>query len=129
MATYFGTVINESPTYTFKAGQKLEKAQGIALAIKDGKLVLPEAGANVIGVTPMSENEEIGADNDVNVQIKDIGAWVAGGKIAIGDQLATDAQGHAVKAQTDNFIVGVALTTAEEAGTIVRFQMTKSGKA
>ena len=35
MATYFGTSINESPTIVLPAKEKIEGAQGIALAISD----------------------------------------------------------------------------------------------
>jgi hypothetical protein len=37
MADYFGTSINESPTIVLEAGKDIEGAQGIALAIKNGK--------------------------------------------------------------------------------------------
>lgn len=127
MATYFGTTINDSPTATFKAGAALTGAQGIALAMAAGKVTLPAAGANVIGVVPLSEGPDFAEGADVTVQVKDIGLWIAGGKIAAGDELATDAEGNAVKATAGNFIVGVALTDAAEAGTRIRFQMTKSG--
>lgn len=51
MATYFGTNINESPTIVLPAGEKLEYARGIALAIKEGAVVKPEAGAHIIGIS------------------------------------------------------------------------------
>ena len=59
--------------------------------------------------------------------MKDIGKWVAGEAIAVGDELATDATGKAVKATDGAFIVGIALSAAAKAGTVVSVQLTKSG--
>ena len=59
MSTYFGTSINESPTIVMDAGEKLENARGIALAIKDGAAVKPEAGAHVIGISLIETDETV----------------------------------------------------------------------
>lgn len=125
--TYTGTTINQSPTITLVAGEDIIKAQGKAVIIKDGKAVTPTAGANAVGVILLDAEETIKKDNDVTIQIKDIGAWVAGEAIAAGDELATDEQGYAVKAQSGNFIIGIALTTAEKSGTVIRAQIIKAG--
>lgn len=130
MATYFGTSINESPTIIMEAGAKLEDVQGIALAITAGKLAKPSAGANVIGLSLFTNDENVEAGGSLTIQVKDIGKWVAGEAIAVGDELATDAAGKAVKAvkATDGaFIVGIALSAAAKAGTVVSVQLTKSG--
>lgn len=92
-----------------------------------GKATTPTAGANVIGIIPLSEDEEIKNGSDFTVQVKDIGAWVAGGKIEVGDELTTDANGCATKVQNGNFITAIALTAAEKAGTIIRVQLIKAG--
>lgn len=127
MATYFGTSINESPTIIMEAGAKLEDVQGIALAITAGKLAKPSAGANVIGLSLFTNDENVEAGGSLTVQVKDIGRWVAGEAIAVGDELATDAAGKAVKATDGAFIVGIALSAAAKAGTVVSVQLTKSG--
>ena len=127
MATYFGTTINESPTITLVAGAEIKEAQGKAVMIADGKAVLATAGANAIGVIPLSEDETIEADSDVTIQVKDIGAWVAGEKIEVGDELTSDANGCAVKAAAGNFITAVALTAASEEKNIIRAQFIKAG--
>lgn len=127
MATYFGTTINESPTIVLPAGAKIEAAQGKAVIISDGTAKLATAGANAIGLIPLSEDEEIAQGNDVTIQVKDIGAWVAGGKIAVGDELTSDASGQAVKVADGNFITAIALTAADKAGTIIRVQLIKAG--
>ena len=124
MATYFGTSINESPTIIMEAGAKLEDVQGIALAITAGKLAKPSAGANVIGLSLFTNDENVEAGGSLTVQVKDIGKWVAGEAIAVGDELATD---KAVKATDGAFIVGIALSAAAKAGTVVSVQLTKSG--
>jgi len=127
MATYLGTTINESPTIILTAGEDIEKAQGKAVKIINGEIVAATAGVNAIGVIPLSEDETIKKGTEVTIQIKDIGAWVAGGKIAVGDELTADANGHAVKAATGNFISAIAMTAAEEAGIIIRAQFVKAG--
>lgn len=127
MATYFGTSINESPTIVLPAGAKLENARGIALAVSGGKAVKPTAGAHVIGLSIIETDETVEAGRDVDIQIKDIGKWVAGEGISVGTELATDADGKAVEAKAGDFIVGVALSSAEKAGTWVRVQLIKAG--
>lgn len=125
--TYFGTQINESPTIVLPAGAELTGVQCSALAIQDGKLVKPAKGANVIGIALRTMDDTIKAGEDVTVQIKDIGKWKAGGAIAVGDELTTDANGTAVKAEAGDFVTAIALTSAEEAGTLVQMQIIKAG--
>ena len=127
MATYLGTTINESPTINLEAGEDIQEAQGKAVIISGGLAITATAGANAIGIIPLSEDEEIKKGSDVTVQVKDIGAWVAGAKIVIGDELTSDADGFAVKAAAGNVITAVALTAAAEAGTIIRVQLIKAG--
>lgn len=127
MATYFGTSINESPTIVLPAGAKLEDARGIALAISGGKAVKPAAGAHVIGLSIIETDEIVEEGRGVDIQVKDIGKWVAGGAIAVGAELATDADGKAVAAESGDFIVGIALSSAEKAGTWIKVQIIKAG--
>lgn len=128
MATYFGTTINDTPTIIFPAKEAITGAQCKAVTLdKDGVKLASEAGATVMGVIPLSEEDTIPAGHEVTVQIKDIGVWEASGKIDIGDELATDASGKAAKATEGQFVLGVALSAAVKDGTRIRFQMTKSG--
>lgn len=124
--TFIGSTINESATVTFKAKAELKGNQGLALALNEGKLELPAAGANVLGLS-LFTNDDAKAGDSLTVQVKDIGKWIAGGTIAAGDELATDAAGKAVKATDGQFIVGIALSAAATAGTVVSVQLTKSG--
>lgn len=127
MANYIGTSINESPTIVLPAGVKLENARGIALAISGGKAVKPTAGAHVIGISIIETDETVENGADVDIQIKDIGKWVAGEEIVVGTELATDANGKAVSAKAGDFIVGVALSSAAKAGTWIKVQIIKAG--
>ena len=127
MATYFGTDINESATIVLPANAAITGARGIALAISGGKVVKPAAGANCVGISIMETDDDIEAGQDIDIQIKDIGKWVAGGVISVGDELATDADGKAVAAKSGDFIIGTALSAATAAGAWIKFQMTKSG--
>lgn len=127
MTTYFGTSINESPTIVLPAGEELTDARGIALAIKEGAVVKPEAGANVIGLSIIETDETVKKGDDVDIQIKDIGKWVAGEEIAAGTELAADKDGKAVAAKDGDFIVAVALSSASEAGTWIKVQIIKAG--
>nr|DAU92076.1 MAG TPA: capsid fiber protein [Caudoviricetes sp.] len=127
MATYFGTSINDSPTITLPAKEKIENAQGIALAVSNGELTKPTAGANVIGIALLTNDEIVSAGYDITVQIKEIGKWTAGEAFEIGDELTTNAEGKAVKATTGNFITAIALTNATADGDIVNVQIIKAG--
>lgn len=127
---YIGTTINQSPVITLKASTELTDIQGKAVAVSDGKVTLPEAGANAIGITLFTNDTTVKAGADVQIQIKDIGKIVAAEAIAVGDEVSVDATGKAVKAATGKFIIGTALTAAEgvsAAGTIIQIQITKSG--
>ena len=126
-ATYFGTSINESPTIVLPAGEELTNARGIAVAIKNGAVVKPAAGAHAIGLTLIETDETVEAGTDVDIQIKDIGKWVAGEKITAGTELATDTEGKAVAAKEGDFIVGGALNNAVEAGTWIKVQIINAG--
>ena len=126
-ATYFGISINESPTIVLPAGEELTNARGIAVAIKNGAVVKPAAGAHAIGLTLIETDETVEAGTDVDIQIKDIGKWVAGEKITAGTELATDTEGKAVAAKEGDFIVGVALNNAVEAGTWIKVQIINAG--
>ena len=125
--TYLGSSINESSTIVLPAGEKLENARAIALVISNGKVVKPAAGAHVIGISIVETDETVEEGTDVDIQIKDIGKWTAGAEITVGAELATDTNGYAVPAKAGDFIVGVALNGASEAGTLIKVQISKAG--
>lgn len=125
--TYLGSSINESPTIVLPAGEKLENARAIALAFSSGAVVKPAAGANVIGISIIETDETVEKGMDVDIQIKDIGKWTAGEEITAGAELAADKDGNAVVAKAGDFIVGIALNGAAEAGTLIKVQICKAG--
>ena len=127
MGTVLGTAINPSPTIVLPAKVALTGARYLALAVDAGKVKIPSAGANVIGIAIGETDDAVAAGADVDIQIKDIGKWKAGAAIAVGAELATDANGKAVTATAGQFIVGIAITAASAAGDLVQVQITKSG--
>ena len=125
--TYIGTTINPSPTVIFPANEAIAGARCVALALSDGKLALPAAGAMALGISIGETDANVTAGTEITVQIKDIGKWIAGEAISAGDELATDAAGKAVKAASGKFVMGVALTAAATAGSLVQVQLAKMG--
>lgn len=126
-STFLGTSINESPTIVLPAGEKIEAARGIALAIQDGAVVKPQKGAHVIGLAIIETDETVEKGTGVDIQIKDIGKWVAGEAITVGTELTADENGKAVAASEGDFIVGIALSNATQAGTWIQVQIIKAG--
>ena len=127
MGTVLGTAINPSPTIVLPAKAALTNARYLALAVDGGQVKRPSAGASVIGIAIGETDDAVAAGADVNIQIKDIGKWIASGAIAVGAELATDANGKAAAATSGDFILGYALTAASAAGDIIQVQITKSG--
>lgn len=119
---YIGTQINQSPTIVEKAGAAIDDARGkIVKYDASGNVVLATAGAVAIGITIMedganditgAESGKVASGEDVTVQIKDIGLVKAGGTIAKGAELASDANGCAVAAADGDFVIGTARTAA-----------------
>ena len=91
--TYVGSTINPSPTVIFPANTAITGARCVALSLSSGKLALPSAGAAVLGISIGETDTNAAAGDEITVQIKDIGKWIAGEAIAAGDELATNAAG------------------------------------
>ncbi|RKJ46560.1 DUF2190 family protein [bacterium 1XD8-76] len=119
-----GVQINQSVTIVEQAGAEIKDVRNRIVAYdKDGNVVLAadgsavlvgialiEAGANdITGV----ESGKVNAGDDVDIQIKDIGYILAGGDIAKGDEV-TASGGLAVKAESGNYVVGIALSAVEK---------------
>ena len=111
----------------YPADAAITSARGIAVALDEGGVVkLPEAGANVLGITVFETDENVAAGEDVDVQITYIGKWKTAAAVKAGDELATDATGKAVVAASGDFVVGTALADAES-GSFVPVQISNSG--
>ena len=91
----------------------------------DGKVA--EAGANAIGIVTPSSDDAVAAGDDLNVQVKDIGTWIAGEAVDAGAELTPDANGKAVEAAEGDFITAVALEAATAAGQRISVQICKAG--
>lgn len=125
---YTSLSINDSPTIAMEAAAELKDARCLAVKFdENGKGVLCGAGENAIGILLANVEETIPADGQMDVQVKDIGRWVAGGAVSAGDELTSDATGKAVKAAAGNFITAIALAAAEKAGDIILVQIVKAG--
>ena len=121
---YFGTAINESPVITVEAGEAMKSPQFLAVGI-DGKLA--EAGKNAIGIITADAEDVVSIGDDLTVQIKDVGLWIAGEALKKGTELAVGAGGMAVKAAAGNFITAVALSEATNSGQRISVQICKAG--
>ena len=119
---YLATSINESPTIVEKAGAAIADVRGKAVKYADGAVVLAGAGELAIGVGILTNDEAIAKGADVDIQIKDIGHVLAGGKIAKGAELSADANGAFVTAGT-GYVLAIALEDAEAAGAYIRARL------
>lgn len=112
--TYMTSQINSSPTISEKAGAEIADVRGLLLKYNETGDVIPAstAGEKVIGMGIITNAENIASGEDVDVQVKDIGIVKAGGTIAKGAEIATDATGKAVTATAGQFVIGTALEAA-----------------
>ena len=106
--TYLNHSINDTPTIHGKAGAPIPRPAMLAVKFANGKFVLPSAGDPAIGIA-LTSAETVAIGDGLDVQIKDICYWMGGGVIAAGSELATDAAGKAVVAESGAFIVAIAL--------------------
>lgn len=125
---YTSLSINDSATISMEAAAELKNARCLAVKFDgSGKGVLCGAGENAIGILLADTDETIPANGQMNVQIKEMGRWTAGGAVSVGDELTSDASGKAVKAAAGNFITAVALSEAKQDGDIIQVQIIKAG--
>ena len=133
-----GVQINQSVTIVEQAGAEIADARNRILAYdKDGNVVLAADGSAVLvgialieaGINDISgvESGKVNAGDDVDIQIKDIGYILAGGEIAKGNEV-TASSGLAVKAESSNYVVGIALSAVAK-DEYCRVQITKYQKA
>lgn len=133
-----GVQINQSVTIVEQAGTEIEDVRNRIMAYdEDGNVVLAADGSAVpVGIALIEagtndisgkESGKVNAGDDVDIQIKDIGYILAGGAIAKGDEVAAST-GLAVKAETGNYVVGIALSAVAK-DEYCRVQITKYQKA
>ncbi len=133
-----GVQINRSVTIVEQAGAEIPDVRNRIMAYdKEGNVVLAADGSTVLlgvaliesGINDISgvESGKVNIGDDVDVQIKDIGYILAGGDIAKGDEV-TASNGLAVKAESDSYIVGIALSSVTK-DEYCRVQISKYQKA
>lgn len=122
--TYLATSINDSAVISEKAGATIADVRGKGVKYdSNGDVVLcTTANEQVLGVGIMTNDENIAAGADVDVQIKDIGLVLAGGTIAKGDELAVNASGAFVKATTGH-VAAIALEATAVAGAFIKARL------
>lgn len=126
--TYLATSINESPVIVDKAGAVIADVRGRAVKFdENGKFVLAGAGESVIGVGIMTNDVNVQPDQDVDVQIKDIGLVYAGAAIKKGDELAAGADGVMVPASS-GAVCAIALEAAAAAGIFIKARLVSYNK-
>ncbi len=120
--------INTSATVTFPAGADMADIGATAVALAEGGLFKPDAGAEVLGVVPVSEDESYKKGDDITVQVKDIGIWKAGAELERGMLLAADSDGLCQEASSGQWVLARALTAASAKGDLIRVQIIHVGK-
>lgn len=122
--TYLATSINESPVISEKAGATIADVRGKGVKYgADGNVVLcSTANEKVIGVGIMTNDQNLAAGADVDIQIKDIGVVLAGGTIAKGDELGVTATGAFAKTTTGH-VAAIALEAATAAGAYIKARL------
>ena len=132
-----GVQINQSVTIVEQAGAEIADVRNRIMAYDgDGNVVLAADGSAVpVGIALIEsgtndisgvESGKVNAGDDVDIQIKDIGYILAGGEIAKGNEV-TASSGLAVKAESGNYVVGIALSAAAK-DDYCRVQITKYQK-
>ncbi len=133
-----GVQVNQSVTIVEQAGAAIEDVRNRIMAYdKDGNVVLAADGSTVLigvalieaGINDISgvESGKVNVGDDVDIQIKDIGYILADGEIAKGNEV-TASNGLAVKAESGNYVVGIALSTVAK-DDYCRVQIAKYQKA
>ena len=120
----YGTPINDSPVVNIKAGATISAPA--FLAVTAGGAVCG-AGALALGIVTPDCDSAVASGDDLTVQIKDIGTWIAGAAVSAGAELASDANGKAVTATSGDFILAIALKAATAAGQRIPVQICKAG--
>ena len=113
-------------TRTFIAGEDLSSSQFKFVTLEsDGQVDLADsAGENCIGV--VINDPASGGEATVVVSGKTV--VTAGGTIAAGASIATDASGDAVTASTGNIVMGYALEAGVD-GQVIAVELIQGGNA
>ncbi|MEG2621928.1 MAG: DUF2190 family protein [Clostridia bacterium] len=123
---YMNAGINSSQTIIGISNAAISSPAMLGFAANaNGKLVIPTAGAPVLGFALPSE-DAVEANGQITLQVKDIGYAIAGAVIKLGDELMIDATGKVIPATATKAIVGVAYAAAAANG-VVSIMITRGG--
>mgnify|MGYP000757962290 FL=1 len=109
------------------AAAAIENGKNHFVTLGENGVSLATEGAAAVGILLPDTENKVAAGEGVTVQIKDRTLVQVGAAVTAGDPLASDANGCAVKAVAEKFIVGYAMESATTAGQIIHIQITKSG--
>lgn len=121
---YNGVQINGTQTIVRQAGAAIDDVRNRIMKFDDnGKVVLATAGSDrPVGIALIEagyndisgeQSGKVAAGDDVDILIKDIGVVLTGATIKEGQEVAAGADGKAVPAESGNYILGIAMESAE----------------
>ena len=133
-----GAQINQSVTITERAGAEIKDCRNRAMVYDDsGKAVLAVDGKKpIIGIALIesglndvsgTDSGKVAKDEDVDIQIKDIGYILSGGEITKGAEVTAGEGGLGAAAASGDYVVGIALDDAQK-DDYCRIQITKYQK-
>ena len=122
-----GTATNSSPYLAAPAAATIENGKNHFVTLGENGVSLATEGAAAAGILLPDTEDKVAGGESVTVQIKDRTLVQVGAAVTAGDPLASDANGCAVKAAAEKFIVGYAMESATAADQIIHIQITKSG--
>ena len=130
---YLNAFINNSAIIHDILAENITNAPHKAVIYNDdGKLTLPiKDGEPVIGIilsdTPADDNSITKANTEVDVLIRLTGLAEAETTVKKGDFLTATTKGTVRKAQSGEYILGIAMTEATTTGDLVQIHITNSG--
>lgn len=136
---YNGAQHNATHTIVRQAGAEIKDVRNRIMKFdENGKVVLATAGTDLpVGIAIIEagyndisgkESGYVAADDNVDILIKDIGVVLAGATIKEGQEVAAGADGMAVVAASGNYVLGIAMGSAET-GNYLQIQLAKYQKA
>lgn len=119
--SYSTTQVNDSSLITFQAGEAITDVRCRAVKFdENGNVILAGAGDAPFGVGIITNNVNLAAGADVDVQYKNIGLVYTGAAVAKGGNLSVDANGCFIPTASSAYVAAIALENASAAGVYVK---------
>lgn len=126
---FLATSIQSTTTISEKAGAKIEDVRGKAVKYdSSGNVVLTQAGEVAIGIGILTNDENIEAGKDVDIQIKDIGVVCTGDTVQKGALLASDANGKLITATSGQAYIAIAMEASTGADNYIKAYVVQGHK-